>query len=91
VAGDTLAVNKLVADLRRLGIAAGDLVMVHGSLRAIGAVKGRAEGIVKALDAAVGPDGTLLMSLGARDDPGVGVSGRLPGRPFAAGPCRCVD
>jgi aminoglycoside N3'-acetyltransferase len=68
VAAETLAVNQLVDDLRRLGIAAGDLVMVHASLRAIGAVEGRAEGVVKALDAAIGPDGTLLMNLGARDD-----------------------
>jgi aminoglycoside 3-N-acetyltransferase len=42
--------------------------MVHASLRAIGPVEGRAAGVVEALDAAVGPDGTLLMTLGARDD-----------------------
>lgn len=68
MASDPLTVSQLVDDLRRLGIAAGDLVMVHASLRAIGAVEGRAEGVVKALDASVGPDGTLLMNLGARDD-----------------------
>ncbi len=55
-------------DLRRLGVAPGDVVMVHASLRAIGQVDGGAAGVVAALDAAVGPGGTLLMTLGARDD-----------------------
>jgi aminoglycoside N3'-acetyltransferase len=63
-----LTVGRLCDDLRALGIASGDLVMVHASLRAIGAVEGRAQGVVSALDRAVGPDGTLLMNLGARDD-----------------------
>ena len=42
--------------------------MVHASLRAVGAVDGGAAGVVRALDAAVGDDGTLLMVLGASDD-----------------------
>jgi aminoglycoside N3'-acetyltransferase len=42
--------------------------MVHASMRAIGEVEGRAQGVVSALDRAVGPDGTVLMNLGARDD-----------------------
>src|SRR5438105_2016321 len=42
--------------------------MVHASLRAIGEVEGRAQGVVSALDLAAGPDGTVLMNLGARDD-----------------------
>jgi aminoglycoside N3'-acetyltransferase len=57
----------LVADLRRLGVAGGDLVMVHASLKAIGYVDGRAAGVVAALVEAVGPQGTLLMTLGALD------------------------
>ena len=61
-------VADLVADLRRLGVKAGDLVMVHASLRAIGPVEGRAEGVVQALDAAVSPGGTVLMMIGAEDD-----------------------
>jgi aminoglycoside N3'-acetyltransferase len=60
--------DELVADLRRLGVAAGDLVMPHASLRAIGPVEGGAAGVVAALDAAVGAEGTLLMTIGARDD-----------------------
>ena len=59
--------EHLVADLRRLGVAEGDLLMVHASLRAIGHVDGGADRVIDALEAAVGPDGTLLFGLGARD------------------------
>ena len=60
--------GQLCDDLRRLGIEPGEVVMVHASLRAIGPVDGGAAGVVAALDEAVGPSGTLLMALGARDD-----------------------
>jgi aminoglycoside N3'-acetyltransferase len=46
----------------------GDTVMVHASLRRLGPVEGGAEGVIAALDRAVGSEGTLLMVLGARDD-----------------------
>ena len=59
---------QLAAELRGLGVATGDVVMVHASLRRIGPVDGGADGVVDALDAAVGHEGTLLMTLGARDD-----------------------
>ncbi len=62
------SVEDLTSDLRRLGVAAGDLLMVHASLRAIGPVEGGAGGVIAALEAAVGEEGTLLMTLGARDD-----------------------
>jgi aminoglycoside N3'-acetyltransferase len=61
-------VTDLVADLGRLGVRAGDLLMVHASLRAVGPVEGRAAGVVEAIDAAVGPDGTWVMNLGAEQD-----------------------
>jgi aminoglycoside N3'-acetyltransferase len=60
--------EQLVADLRQLGVADGDLVMVHASLRAIGPVAGGAAGVVAALDTAVGEHGSVLMTIGARDD-----------------------
>lgn len=60
--------GRLCDDIGRLGVAGGDVVMVHGSLRKIGPVEGDAAGVVAALDAAVGPEGTWLMVLGARDD-----------------------
>ncbi len=65
---DRWSVERLTADLRRLGVAPGDLLMVHASLRAVGPVVGGADGVLEALEAAVGPDGTLVMNLGARDD-----------------------
>ncbi|MBM3544937.1 MAG: AAC(3) family N-acetyltransferase [Alphaproteobacteria bacterium] len=43
---------------------AGDTLMVHASLRALGPVAGGAEGVIEALERALGPDGTLLMILG---------------------------
>jgi len=42
--------------------------MVHASLRRLGPVEGGAQGVIAALDQAVGSEGTLLMVLGARDD-----------------------
>ncbi len=63
-----MTIQQLCDDLRRLGVAGADVVMVHASMRAIGEVEGRAQGVVSALDQAVGPDGTVLMNLGARDD-----------------------
>lgn len=65
---DRRSVADLTADLHRLGVAPGDLLMVHVSLRAIGPVEGGADGVIDALEAAAGPGGTLLMTLGARDD-----------------------
>ena len=58
----------MTADLRALGVGAGDVVMVHASLRAIGAVAGGGAGVVQALENAVGSMGTVVMNLGARDD-----------------------
>jgi aminoglycoside N3'-acetyltransferase len=62
------SVEHLVADLRRIGVADGDLLMVHASLRAVGAVDGGADGVLDALAVGVGAGGTVLMTLGARDD-----------------------
>lgn len=58
-----------IADaVRRLGGREGDVVMVHASLRAIGPVAGGANGVLDALATVLGPGGTLLMTLGARND-----------------------
>ena len=59
---------ELTDALRALGVRAGDVVMVHASMRSVGAVAGGAAGDGEALEAAVGSGGTLLMNLGARDD-----------------------
>jgi aminoglycoside N3'-acetyltransferase len=65
---DLWSVDDLVTDLRRLGVNSGDLLMVHASLRAIGPVHRGADGVIDALETAVGGNGTLFMTLGARDD-----------------------
>ena len=64
-----LSGERLLADLRRLGVEPGATVMVHASLRSLGLARtgfgeGGADLILDALEAAVGGDGTLLMLLG---------------------------
>jgi aminoglycoside 3-N-acetyltransferase len=54
------AVAQLERDLRSIGVCAGDTLMVHASLRAVGPVEGRAEGLVRALLSVLGDRGTLL-------------------------------
>lgn len=61
--------EDLVRDLGALGVRAGDLLMVHASLRRIGlgradAGESGAERLLDSLDAAVGAEGTLMMVLG---------------------------
>lgn len=61
--------EDLQADLEGLGVRAGDLLMLHASLRKVGLGRadvgeGGAELLLDALEAAVGPGGTLLMVLG---------------------------
>jgi aminoglycoside 3-N-acetyltransferase len=52
--------SSLRADLTRLGVVAGDVLMVHASVRSIGPVTGGVNVIVQALLDAVGPSGTLV-------------------------------
>lgn len=53
--------SSLAADLRALGLASGDIVLVHSSLSAIGWVAGGQVGVITALLDVLGPDGTLAM------------------------------
>jgi aminoglycoside 3-N-acetyltransferase len=50
-----------VADLCSLGLATGDRVVVHSSLRAVGPVEGGADAIVDALLDVLGPEGLLVV------------------------------
>lgn len=54
-------VASLAADLDGIGVRAGDTVMVHASLRALGHVVGGAQAVLEALRRAVGDTGTLVM------------------------------
>ena len=53
--------NDLTQDLRRLHIEAGDILFVHSSFKSLGPVEGGAESVIKALEAAIGSEGLLLM------------------------------
>lgn len=51
----------LTTDLRALGLAEGQVLIVHSSLKSLGYVLGGAQAVVGALIAALGPTGTLVM------------------------------
>ena len=68
MAGMVTAAAQLQAQLRDLGLRSGALVMVHASLRAVGPVEGRAGGLIDAILDVIGPDGTMVMALGADAD-----------------------
>jgi aminoglycoside 3-N-acetyltransferase len=62
VAGDeVVTVDRMVADLRALGVRTGGVLLAHVSLSRIGRVVGGAPAVVLALEQAVGPEGTLVM------------------------------
>ena len=54
-------IGQMATALERLGVHRGDLILVHSSLKAFGAVPGGPDTVIDGLLAAVGPDGTLLM------------------------------
>ncbi|MEW6749840.1 MAG: aminoglycoside 3-N-acetyltransferase [Candidatus Latescibacterota bacterium] len=59
--------SRLVADLRTLGVQAGDTVMLHASVRAIGWVVGGPDTVIQALLDVLTPAGTLTMLVGWED------------------------
>jgi aminoglycoside N3'-acetyltransferase len=60
-AGRHVTRADLAQDLARLGIEQGDTVFLHSSLKSLGYVEGGASSVIKALQDAVGPGGTLLV------------------------------
>lgn len=56
-----ITVESLVRDLRVLGIALGDGLFVHASMRSIGPVIGGVRSVIEALQASVGQDGLIGM------------------------------
>ncbi len=52
--------DRLAADLRRLGVQPGDVLMIHSSLRSLGYVTGGAATVVDALLDVLGSTGTLV-------------------------------
>ena len=65
-------VQSLASDLRALGVAAGDTVLMHSSARSLGFVAGGTQAVVQALLDALGPAGTLVVPTHTPDntDPG---------------------
>jgi len=57
----TQITKKIISDLHHLGIAKGDVIMVHSSIKSLGKYDLNPETIVEALLAAIGTNGTLLM------------------------------
>lgn len=60
---------EVVAGLRALGLAAGDRVLVHSSLSALGRVDGGADTVIDALLEAVGPEGLVAVPTFAGSQP----------------------
>ena len=52
---------ELAAGLVRLGVAAGDTLFIHSSLKSLGYVEGGPLAVIRALQDAVGPQGSLLL------------------------------
>lgn len=56
-----LTFEKLVEGFHGLGVAEGDTLLVHSSYKSLGEVEGGPETVVRALEAALGAEGTLIM------------------------------
>jgi len=61
--------SGLIEQLRTLGVAPGQVLLVHASFRALRPVEGGPRGVIEALLEVLGPEGTLVMpSWTGRDD-----------------------
>lgn len=60
--------SGLAAHLRALGVRDGGVLLVHTAFRAVRPVEGGPRGLIEALRAALGPDGTLVMPSWTGDD-----------------------
>jgi aminoglycoside 3-N-acetyltransferase len=65
---DGSATNAVVAQLRALGIMRGGVLVVHTAFSKVRPVEGGPVGLIDALRAALGPDGTLVMPSMSDDD-----------------------
>ncbi len=65
-------VESIAADLGRLGVRPGQVLLVHASLSSLGWVCGGPVAVIHALEKVLGPDGTLMMPVftGEYSDPG---------------------
>jgi aminoglycoside 3-N-acetyltransferase len=56
-----LTLKELVDGFHALGVKEGDTLLVHSSYKSLGPVDGGPQTVVNALEAALGPEGTLIM------------------------------
>lgn len=61
--------SRIISDLRQLGVAAGQCIMLHVSVKAIGEIVGGPDVVLDALLEVLTPSGTLMMGVGWEDDP----------------------
>jgi aminoglycoside 3-N-acetyltransferase len=78
--GGPVTRDRIAADLRKLGLLKGDVVLVHCSLSALGWVNGGAETLIRAILDVLGKSGTLVMPAhsGALSDPGLWENPPVP-------------
>jgi aminoglycoside N3'-acetyltransferase len=63
-----VSISELTAQLRDLGVAAGGVLLVHTAFSRTGPVEHGPLGLISAIQAALGPDGTLAMPSMSDDD-----------------------
>ena len=61
--------NRLIVDLKNIGLEPGDTVMIHASVKSIGWLVGGPGIILTAIQEVIGPEGTILMYVGWEDGP----------------------
>src|SRR5687767_16025728 len=63
--------DETAAQLRAVGVKQGGVLLVHTSFRAVRPIQGGPLGLIEALRATLGPDGTLVMPswTGNEDEP----------------------
>lgn len=63
-----VSISGLTDQIRELGVTAGGVLIVHTSFSRVGPVEGGPLGLIRALQAALGPNGTLVMPSMTDDD-----------------------
>jgi aminoglycoside N3'-acetyltransferase len=73
-----LSKTEVVEQLRSLGVQEGGVLLVHTSFRAVRPIEGGPEGLIDALQTALGPEGTLVMPSWTSQDDEPFDPGRTP-------------
>lgn len=61
--------SRIVSDLRDLGLSAGQIIMLHASIKAIGWIVGGPDVVLDAVLEVLAPTGTVMMMAGWEDNP----------------------